>query len=61
MRYAFFPQARRLVIDTAGDVAIYDTGNHDINGVSQQHGDATRLAFSSQDGEVRLETLTKIS
>ena len=39
MRYAFFPGSRRLAIDPGdGKVTIYDTGDHQITGFSQQQG-----------------------
>lgn len=56
-RYAFFPQARRLAIESGGRVTLYDTGDHRIGGVSQQQGSSHSLAFTSQYGPVRLEEL----
>ncbi|SEP38718.1 Short C-terminal domain-containing protein [Methylobacterium sp. ap11] len=56
-RYAFFPQARRLAIESGGRVTLYDTGDHQIGGVSQQQGSSHSLAFTSQFGPVRLEEL----
>jgi hypothetical protein len=58
-RYAWFPEARRLAIETAGAVTLYDTGEHRIGGVSQSqsgHGPG-QLRFSSQHGELRLSEL----
>lgn len=60
VRYAFFPEARRLAIRRAGEVALYDTGDHRITGVAQQQGSGGSLAFTSQRGEVRLEALQKL-
>ena len=57
MRYAFFAKARRLVIEADGTVRVYDSGKHRINGVSQQDGGSRSLAFSSDDGPVRVEDL----
>lgn len=57
MRYAFFAAARRLVIDTNGQLAIYDTADHQISGVSQQQGGDSSIQFSSQKGAVRLSEL----
>lgn len=58
-RYAWFPEARRLAIETAGTVTLYDTGEHRIGGVSQsQSGSGPgQLRFSSQHGELRLSEL----
>jgi hypothetical protein len=42
LRYAVFPEARRLVIDDRGTFTVYDTGHHRIFGVAQaQSGDRT--------------------
>ena len=39
MRYAVFPEKRRLVIDDHGRTKIYDTGDHHISGVLRsEHG-----------------------
>ncbi len=56
-RYAFFPASRRLAIETGGRVTLYDTGDHQIGGVSQQQGSSHSLSFTSQYGPVRLEEL----
>ncbi|TNC14300.1 SHOCT domain-containing protein [Methylobacterium terricola] len=56
-RYAFFPEARRLAIETGGRVTLYDTGDHQIGGVSQQQGSSYTLSFTSQHGPVRLDEL----
>ncbi len=56
-RYAFFPDSRRLAIETGGRVTLYDTGDHQIGGVSQQQGSSRSLSFTSQYGPVRLDDL----
>ncbi|AWN46493.1 hypothetical protein DK419_09340 [Methylobacterium terrae] len=56
-RYAFFPEARRLAIETGGQVTLYDTGDHRIGGVSQQQGSSRSLSFTGQHGPVRLDEL----
>jgi hypothetical protein len=57
LRYAVFPDIRRLVIDDQGAITVYDTGSHRIFGVAQaQSGDQT-LSFTSQDGLVRVTDL----
>ncbi len=60
MRYAFFPDKRRLLIEDGGTLTTYDSGDHRINGVSQQGGNGRSLAFTSQDGTVRLDDLTVV-
>jgi hypothetical protein len=65
LRYAFFPDQRRLAVEQDGKVTQYDTGDHQISGVGQQqgsgsgHGNGTPK-FSSQHGDVDLGSLTKI-
>jgi len=60
MRYAFFPEKRRLLIDENGKVTTYDTGDHRIGGVSQQDSHERTLAFTSQNGPVKLDVLSKV-
>ena len=60
MRYAYFAQARRLAIDVAGQVTVYDTLDHSIGGVSQQSG-GYGPQFSSQYGYVNLSQLPVVS
>ena len=60
VQYAFFPEARRLAIRQGGRVTVYDSGAHRISGVSQQQGSGRSLAFSSQDGEVKVEDLREV-
>ena len=62
MRYAFFPEQRRLAIEQDGKVTQYDTGEHRISGVSQQQSGAGGLPrFSSQEGDVDLKSLKEVS
>ncbi len=53
MRYACFPVLRRVAVEQAGAVTVFDSGDHRISGVSQQQGAAQDLVFSSQLGTVR--------
>ena len=61
MRYACFPDARRVVVEQAGSVTVYDSGDHRISGVSQSQdgarGGAQDLSFSSQKGTIRASDL----
>ena len=61
LRYAVFPEARRLVIDDRGAVSIYDTGDHRIFGVAQAQSSDRTLSFTSQDGLVRVADLPKVA
>jgi hypothetical protein len=60
VRYAFFPDKRRLVIDERGTRSIYDTGEHLLTGFSQQQGVGHQLAFSSAGGSVSIDQLLLI-
>ena len=57
MRYACFPDARRVATEQAGVVTLYDSGEHRIHGVSQAQGGGRSLLFTSQLGTVRAEDL----
>jgi hypothetical protein len=54
LRYAFFPSSHRLAISVGGNVTIYDTGDHQIGGFSQQQSGDQSLTFTSQHGLVRV-------
>ncbi len=57
MRYAYFPGSRRLAVEEASGVAVYDTGEHDISGVSQANG---LLRFTGSGGPIALDRLKRI-
>lgn len=59
--YAYFANARRLAVKTGGDVWVYDTGDHQIGGFSQQQGMGGSITFSSQFGTVNLSTLPVVT
>lgn len=60
LRYAFFPEKRRLLIERDGKLTTYDSGDHRISGVSQQASSDRSLSFTSQRGSVKLDDLEKI-
>ena len=60
MRYAFFPDKQRLLIEENGDLRTYDSGDHRISGVSQQQSHGHSLAFTSQSGVVDLAQLKQV-
>ena len=60
LRYAIFPETRRLVLDDRGTVSIYDTGSHRIFGVAQAQSSDQTLTFTSQDGLVKVADLQKL-
>jgi hypothetical protein len=61
LRYAVFPETRRLVVDDQGTVSVYDTGSHRIFGVAQAQSADRTLTFTSQDGLVRIADLPRVS
>lgn len=61
LRYAFFPGARRLAIDIAGHITVYDTQDHQIGGFSQQQSGDQSISFTSQYGLVRVAELKVVS
>jgi hypothetical protein len=60
MRYAIFGDARRLVIDDHGKIALYDTGDHRISGIAQAQSTSSSLKFTSQNGLVRVADLPPV-
>jgi hypothetical protein len=61
LRYACFPGSRRLAIQQAGRVSVYDTGEHLITGFSQQQSGDQSLTFTSQFGLVRVADLPMVN
>lgn len=59
-KYAIFPNKQRLAILADGKVTVYDTQDHQINGVAQQQGSAESMTFTSQRGTVKLTDLPVI-
>ncbi len=60
MSYAFFPSAGRLAIQSNGQVSVYDTGHHQIAGLSQQQGSGGAVVFTTPGGTVSLSSLTSM-
>jgi hypothetical protein len=61
VKYAYFANARRLAVNTSGDVWVYDTLDHQIGGFSQQQGLGGSISFGSQYGTVDLTRLPVVS
>ncbi|MFD0935478.1 SHOCT domain-containing protein, partial [Methylobacterium trifolii] len=57
MRYAYFPESRRLAIESGAGIDLYDTGEHRISGVSQSNG---TLGFTGPHGTIALDRLKRI-
>ncbi len=58
LRYAFFPDKHRLLVERDGRTTTYDSGDHQISGVQQQNGGS--VSFASQNGTVDLASLKQI-
>jgi hypothetical protein len=61
LRYAFFPEKRRLLVEQNGKLTTYDSGSHRIEGVAQQASQTWSVTFTSQDGPVNLAELSLVS
>lgn len=58
VRFAWFRESRRLVVQDAGRTVVYDTLDHDLRSAScQSAGGHTRLLLVSQRGPVDLSDL----
>lgn len=61
LRYAVFPDTRRLAIDEGGRISVYDLGDHVITGFGQQQGGGQSITLTSQHGLVRVADLARVS
>jgi len=57
LRYSYFPSTCRLAILQNGQITVYDLGDHEISGFSQQQSGDQSLMFTSQHGLVRVADL----
>jgi hypothetical protein len=60
VRYAYFPEKRRLIIERSGKRTIFDTAEHQFRGVLQSSSAAGALSFLSQHGRVDVDSLTTV-
>lgn len=60
MRYALFPDKRRLAVRDGGRVTIYNTGEHRISGFGQQQGGTQTLSLSGGSGSISLDDLERV-
>ena len=62
LKYAYFAGPKRLAVQRDGVTNVYDTGEHQITGVSQQQSGERRddPTFSSQHGTVKLHELKRV-
>lgn len=61
LSYAIFPQVQRLAVRAHGSVTVYDTGDHQIGGISQQQSGGASWTFTSQYGTVAVDQLRVVS
>src|SRR5271156_6095210 len=62
MRYAYFPQNRRLAVEWRGVLTIYDTAEYQFRGMLQAHSaEAVGISILTQRGRVRLSDLATVS
>jgi hypothetical protein len=60
VRYAYFPEKHRLLIERAGKRTIFDTADHQFRGVLQSSSGASSLSFLSQHGRVDIDSLKQV-
>lgn len=58
LRYAFFPDKKRLLVEQDGKLTTYDSRHHRIGGVQQAGGGSA--TFTDGDGTVDLKDLTTV-
>ena len=62
MRYAYFPQNRRLAVEWDGVLTIYDTAEYQFRGMLQAHSAETvGVSILTQRGRIRLADLATVS
>lgn len=62
MRYAYFPQNRRLAVEWRGVLTIYDTAEYQFRGMLQPHSaEAVGISILTQRGRVWLDDLATVS
>jgi len=60
VRYAYFPEQRRIAIDRAGQMEVFDTLDHFIQGFGQQQSGDASITFTSQHGLVPIDSLPRV-
>jgi hypothetical protein len=62
MRYAYFPNNRRLAVEWRGVVTIYDTAEYQFRGMLQAHpAETVGTSILTQRGRVQLSDLATVS
>jgi hypothetical protein len=57
VRYAYFPDQRRLLLQQGARIDTYDTTGHHITGAAQQQGHGSSLTFSTDRGPISTKQL----
>ena len=58
LRYAYFAARHRLAVSRGGKTTIYETGEHEVQGLQQhQGGEGADLTLSTRKGEVSISRL----
>lgn len=60
MRYAYFPATSRLAVDQNGQLTVYDVGDTVIWGFSQQQPGIGGLSFTTNRGQIGIDSFTAI-
>jgi hypothetical protein len=61
MRYAYFPQNRRLAVEWRGVLTIYDTAEYQFRGLLEAHSaEVVGVSILTQRGRVRLSDLATV-
>ena len=55
MRFAFFPAAKRLLVQQGARIDAHDTRDAQVTGVAEMSGETTSLMFNTDKGTVKLE------
>jgi hypothetical protein len=62
MRYAYFPQNRRLAVEWRGVLTIYDTAEYQFRGMLEGHSaEAVGISILTQRGRIPLSDLAPVS
>ena len=60
VRYAYFADRDRLLVQLVGRIDAYDTAGRDVIGLTQKHGATSSLACITPEGEIDLCVLRKV-
>lgn len=60
LRYAYFPQDRRLAVESGGTLTIYDIGDYQFRGLLQAQSAGGAITIMTQRGRMRLSDFATI-